>query len=193
MPHIKLAKNNLNKSLFSLSPLVNTHKTFYMLLNHCTHRGVTQMWPFGKKEDKGLDLPPLSSPKPIQNDEIELIPEDIPEIPSEIPSLKLEMPKKEEYSGPVFPIEEEKPQMRVSRKIETGSDKFITTDAHRNIILETLNIKSDLDNVDFETNKVINLKTQRYEKIDGLQKSLEEVSKKLMYADNMLLEDNNEQ
>ena len=70
--------------------LENTHKTFYMFLNRCSHKGgTTHMWLFSKKTQEGI-LPPLPVPKApaVKSDEIELIPEDLPEIPSEVPSLE---------------------------------------------------------------------------------------------------------
>ncbi|HME87352.1 MAG TPA: hypothetical protein VKE88_02985, partial [Candidatus Nanoarchaeia archaeon] len=48
------------------------------------------MFGFGKKKESSL-LPPLSTPKapaPVK-DEIELIPEDLPDLPEELPSLEL--------------------------------------------------------------------------------------------------------
>jgi len=144
------------------------------------------MWPFSKKKVQGIDLPPLTSPKAKLSDEIELIPEELPVIPEELPSLEeksVSVPEKE-YEGPVFPsIPEEK--QAAAKEIEIA-EKFISSGTHNTIIGSMNDVLSDFDNLDYELSRVIELKTTRYEKIDGLQTALEEIGKKMISVDNIL-------
>ena len=176
----------LNKSF---SPLFNTHKTFYMLLNNCTYRGVT-MFGLGKK--KGTPVASTAS-KPMFDDEIDLIPESIPDElpPLEIKSKVITMPMKDMTSVskemPLFP---EIPQQQMEvvskqqivRRIEPRN-KFIEQQQFKSIMSGLHQVVMDFDNVDIEIEKSIELKDMKYEKMDGLQSTLEEVSKKLMQID----------
>jgi hypothetical protein len=140
------------------------------------------MWPFSKKESRSLDLPPLNAPKPNFKGEIEIIPDELLEIPNELPQLQ-------EKTMMTFPEKEiEQPMVHVERPKKTieTKDVFIKTETHKSIISGINEVVFDFDRINNEIERITDIKTSRYEKIDGLQSTLEEVGKKLMTIDQSL-------
>jgi len=142
------------------------------------------MWPFSKQKPKVLGLPPLPGSK--KEEEITLLPEE-GFIPEELPQLEPKPGEKvegEKYEGPVFPtVPEEEPEKVVKAEIV---QKFVRTDRYKNVISEINNMNADFDTINFEVAKIVELKNERNGKIDSLQNTLEETSKKLMYVENIL-------
>jgi hypothetical protein len=138
------------------------------------------MWTFRKKEAQDMNM---QVPKPKNSDEIELIPEELPELETKQNSFV------EPAEGALFPEIPEERVLKTSKPlaIKKGPiEKFIKTETHNNIFSQISEIMTDFDNMDFEISRVIDIKDQRNTKIDNLQDSLEDVSKKLMSIDNTL-------
>ncbi len=137
------------------------------------------MWPFRKKEVKGIELPLFTASK--SKEIIELLPEEF--IPEELPPLDVKMvPAKPEaaYKGPVFPT---LPAHRPMVKERGVTQPFISTELYKDILSQINNTSVDFDKIDFEIGRAIEFNETRSEKTDGLQRSLEEISKKLLYVD----------
>ena len=146
------------------------------------------MWPFKKKRMDVLELPPLPK-KELEN--ISFLPEYIPE---DLPPLELknepERPKNE-ISMPENEIsaEEQSPeviQVPVKREKSSVPRKFLKMDKYHFILSEITGLNNNFDSISFEISKVCELKEKRDSRIDELQISLEDVSKKLMFIDNTL-------
>ena len=148
------------------------------------------MFGLGKKKEATVAS---TSSKAMFDDEIDLIPE---RIPDELPPLEMtlkaiSMPMKNMTSlskeMPLFPeIPQEQMEVvskqQVIRRIES-TNKFIEQQQFKSIISGLTQVTYDFDNVDIEIEKAMELKEMKYEKMDGLQSTLEEVSKKLMQID----------
>ena len=149
------------------------------------------MWLFSKKKQEGI-LPPLPVPKApaVNADEIELIPEDLPEIPSEVPSLDFKkqtiaIPQKEMTEPSMMTVI---PATRVvaMRAVKETASKFIKTETHQNVVLGINEINNDFDLMNIEVERVIELKGSRDQKIDSMQTTLEEVGKKMLEMDQIM-------
>jgi hypothetical protein len=142
------------------------------------------MWPFKKKGVETLDLPPL----PRKGDEeITLLPEN-GVVPEELPLLqkpsRIEMPQKE------IPVTETISSMPkpATRKVSKAviSEKFMRMDDYKKVLGEINEIDSGFDNIESEVSRIVEVKDSRHEKIDMLQGTLEDVSKKLIIIENTL-------
>ncbi len=168
------------------------------------------MW-FGKK-NQNIEMTLPSSPKSQLSDEIELIPEELPsmpgkpEIPDEIPELEIKsriapqqnvksnviVPEKEDSEINLMASEEQveqKPQqIQFAKKEPTiqKQDKFISTETHNAVLASINSIGSAFGNMDDEIGQTMTLQRTRNERIDNLQSTLEDASKKLMIIDQTL-------
>ncbi len=146
------------------------------------------MWPFKSKKIETLQLPPL--PSKIDDGDISLLPEEIPEEIPPIEELKTNQtpvweanPDVEEFPEiPSQPVNAVKKGRIVVPKVE----KFITMGRYREILTQLVSTNEELNDVESEFSKVMKLKEEKDSRIDALQNSLEETSKKMMSMENML-------
>lgn len=143
------------------------------------------MWPFKKKKFEALDLPPLPKQEdkeimPTMTEEEPLM--QFPEVPSEdipdeIPPLELN----EEQEGVSEPVIETAKQEKYVIK-----HKFMKISKYQEIMGEIMNLNNNFSNIDYGISRVFELKGSRDSRIDSLQISLEDVSKKLILVDDTL-------
>ncbi len=154
------------------------------------------VWPFNKKKQVATDLPPFLDSN-AKEQEIELIPEELP--PLEIKGQVMEESKPMMSGREIMQTETMIPTAASEEIITTPitrsrptmikhepMQKFIKMDTHSRILSNISSITADLNGINTELNHADNVKTSRYEKIDDLQSSLEDISKKLMQIDNSL-------
>jgi hypothetical protein len=151
--------------------------------------GGNTMWLFKKKEASKIELPPLPGLQPQKSDEIELLPEE-EMVPEELPPLevKMQMPSQESRPQPIqitMPVAEQR-AVRAQKPTRELIQRFLKTDDFQSVVLELNGISNDFDTMDYEIERIVELKTIRNQKIDGLQSTLEDVSKKLIFVENTL-------
>ena len=139
------------------------------------------MWLFKKK--KNLEL--SSNPE----EEITLLPEEGSFVPEELPELEIsgkeelvKMPVKEMPSIAMPKLQ--KPAMRTTT--EEIMDRFMKMDRFKGMVSEINNINVDFSSIEGGIARVVELKTQRNDKIDNLQNTLEDIGKKLMLIESTL-------
>src|SRR3989338_11629394 len=146
------------------------------------------MWPFKTKKIETLQLPPL--PGKFDNEDISLLPEEIPEEIPPLEELKNEQQASPDIEGEPMP-ETEMPfqQVNIAKKqrfVMPSSEKFITMDRYKEILTQLVSTNEELSSVDSEFSRVMKLKEEKDSEIDALQNSLEETSKKMMLMENTL-------
>ena len=133
--------------------------------------GGNNMWPFKKKQAEPLELPFLEMSNEPAKDVV-LYSDDKSEARENI----IPLPEK-------TVVENEPVQATISQK---KGDVFIKTETHKAII-ETINdVSYDLENVNKDVTRISSIKENRYERINDLQSSFDDISKKLMIVDQTL-------
>lgn len=139
------------------------------------------MWSFKKKRNLELAQNP--------EEEITLLPEEGAFVPEELPELEISakeeaitMPIKELPSVRI--IKTERPSKIMAKEEEI--DRFMKMDRFKGVVSKINDMNIDFSSMEGEINRAVELKEQRNEKINNLQNTLEDVSKKLMLIDNTL-------